>query len=732
MVKLKDKFYFLSDGSISVEGWLQDMAARRNVDDVHLIRHASVLAQLADIEHPLANGQSCLQQGLAMADILLDLSVDAEAVAAGIVYGSVQYAELSLEDVTEHLGKGVAQLVSGVIKMDAARSLHQRLAQDHGQAENIRKMLLAMVADIRVVLIKLAECIHLLRTAAHLNPDQQKSLAKQMMDLYAPLANRLGLSQIKWELEDLSFRYLHPDIYKQLSSEIKMSRLEREKLVERTIAFLKGRIEAAGIQKFELAGRAKHFYSIYRKMERKNLSFNQLYDVHALRVLVPTIEDCYTVLSIVHTQWEPIAAEFDDYIATPKPNGYQSIHTAILDQEGNILEVQIRTFDMHQTSELGVAAHWRYKEGGIAQKSSYEAKIALLRQVLEWQHDLAGDNKTQATILDDRAYVFTPNGEIVDLPMGATPLDFAYHIHSEVGHRCRGAKVNGSIVPLTYELRTGEQVEILTTKHPAPSRDWLNLHLGYLKTSRARAKVHHWFKQQDFDKNLAEGRVILDRELDRLGIEKPDITKLAAKLNFHESDDMLAALGGGDVRLSQVLGAVQALQAPVHKPAEWVPSTVQGTAKSVIQSGVYIYGVGDLLTHTAQCCKPIPGDPIVGYITQGQGVAIHRQDCMNILQARESKPERLMETTWGEKPDQSYPVEVYITAYDRPGLIRDATTILSNEKINVTAFHTRTDKSEHMAHIQLTIEIHSLDTLSHILARLKQLPNVVDVKRQRH
>jgi GTP pyrophosphokinase len=602
-------------------------------------------------------------------------------------------------------------------------------------------MLLAMVEDIRVVLIKLAESVYLLRMARFLTADAQVSLARQMLHLYAPLANRLGLSQLKWELEDRAFRYLNPSAYKEISHSLNQSLIEREQYIARMTKQLQDWLVAAHIKKTEIAGRAKHIYSIYRKMTRKHVGYDQIYDVNALRVLVPTIEDCYTVLSIVHTQWEPIKKEFDDYIATPKPNGYRSIHTAVFADEGRLLEIQIRTLDMHHESELGGAAHWRYKEGA-QQGTSYDAKIAWLRQILEWQKELTTETgestKQHSSLFEDRAYVFTPDGKIIDLPQGATPLDFAYHIHSEVGHRCRGAKVNGHIVPLTSALHTGDRVEILTTKHPAPSRDWLNPHLGYLKTSRARAKVHHWLKLQDFDKNAAEGRSILDKELARLGIDKPDYDKLASYLNFKKQEDIFAALGAGDIRLSQVLNGIQAILVPAKRTVDHsvlpIKTIKKSASASTGHSEIYIQGVGNLVTQLAKCCKPLPGEPITGYITQGRGVMIHRKDCRSILQATQKNPERLIETTWGAKGEHSlssYAVDIFVTAYDRPGLLKDITTILSNAKLNLTALNTQSDSPTHTANTNFTIEVNGLDILSRVLNNIKQLPNVIDVGRKK-
>lgn len=731
MVKLKDRPYILTDGTINIDAWLTELGSKRNALDLKLIRHACVLSQLAGSDKPTSSNVSCLQQGLAMAEMLIDLQLDCETVAAAIVYSSVQYAELSIDDVQEHLGKNIAKLIRGVEQMEAMRSLH---THSHNQLENIRKMLLAMVDDVRVVLIKLTERVYLLRAASLLDIATQHKLAKETLDIYAPLANRLGIAQIKWELEDHSFHYLHPAIYKQIAQKLHQTRIQREGYIDAIIATLNKQVATVGIKEFEVTGRAKHIYSIYRKMQRKKVDYEEIYDISAVRVLVPTIEDCYRVLSIVQTNWQQIPHEFDDYIATPKQNGYRSIHTAVIGPEGYNLEVQIRTFEMHQENELGVAAHWRYKEGG-QQKSSYEAKIAWLRQVLDWQKELVANDTMEAfepTQFDDRVYVFTPAGDIIDLPQGATPLDFAYYIHSEIGHRCRGAKINNTIVPLTYTLKTGDRVEILTTKQPNPSRDWLNPHLGYLKTSRAKAKVHHWFKELDFDHNLAEGKEILERELKRLELTKLNIEHIAEQLNFKNADEMLAALGCGDLKLSQILNLAQETLKPQQEEGEFQPALVPSRAShtSGKNTGIYIQGVGNLLTHSANCCKPVPGDAIIGWITQGRGVAIHRQDCPNILQISSANKERLLEVSWGEKANEIYPVDLYIHAYDRPGLIRDISTIFANDKINMIAMTTRIDKHEHAAHINLTIETSSLAVLSKVLDKIKLLPNIIEAKRQ--
>lgn len=732
MVKLSQKSYLAADGSILLESWLATIQANIKPNELNLIRRACDLAQLS--VSALKNQPiDILQQGIAIAELLLRLQLDAKAITAGIICGSVQYAELSLDEVAEHLGRDVAQLVRGVLQMDAMRSLHNRGRHNHSQIESLRKMLLAMVDDVRVVLIKLAERACLMHYAKQLDKNSQQQLAQETLDIYAPLANRLGIAEIKWELEDLALRYLNPEVYKEIARALKMRRLEREQYIQQVIAILQEELQRSGIKELEIAGRAKHIYSIYRKMQRKNAQYETIYDVSAVRVLVPTIEDCYSVLSVVHSLWQPIAAEFDDYIATPKSNGYRSLHTAVKGPENFNLEVQIRTFEMHQVSELGVAAHWRYKEGG-QQISSYETKIAWLRQVLDWQKEITHEGfqaaELQQGILDDRVYVFTPDGDIMDLIQGATPLDFAYLVHSDIGHRCRGAKINGAIVPLTYQLQMGDRVEILTTREAAPSRDWLNPHLGYLKTSRARAKVHHWFKQRDYAQHAVEGKAIFERELKRLEFHHVDDEQLAQKLHFPSANDMFVALGAGVLRPNQLLTPLQNLLAPKTETIVEKPIVNEARSSATQQtSDIYIAGIDNLMTHTAKCCKPIPGEPIVGFITQGFGISIHRRDCHHILEANENQRARVIDVAWGDKPNDVYPVDLLVEAYDRPGLIRDVTLLMANEKVNLTALTTTVDKKQYLVHFAITIEINRLDLLSSILDKLLQIPNVISAKR---
>jgi len=593
-----------------------------------------------------------------------------------------------------------------------------------------------MVDDVRVALIKLAERTCAIRAVKEADEEKRQRVAREVFDIYAPLAHRLGIGHIKWELEDLSFRYLEPEQYKQIAKLLHERRLDREQYINDAMAHLRQELEATGI-KADISGRAKHIYSIWRKMQRKGLQFSQIYDVRAVRVLVPEVRDCYTTLGIVHTLWRHIPKEFDDYIANPKENGYRSLHTAVLGPEGKVLEVQIRTHAMHEEAELGVCAHWRYKGTDVKSGSNhYEEKISWLRQVIEWHEEL-GDigglaEQLRVDIEPDRVYVFTPDGHAIDLPKGATPLDFAYRVHTEIGHNCRGAKINGRIVPLTYSLQTGEQVEIITSKHGTPSRDWLNPNLGYVTTSRARAKIVHWFKLQDRDQNVAAGKQLLERELARLALVGADFDKLAEKANLKTAEDLFAALGAGDVRLAHAVNLAQQLLEPErgNEQLELIPRKAQGF-KPGKRGDIQIQGVGNLLTQMAGCCQPLPGDPIVGYITLGRGVTIHRQDCPTALQQTAREPERMIQVSWGPVPVQTYPVEIVIKAYDRSGLLRDVTQVLLNEKLNVLAVNTRSNKEDNTASMSITVEIPGLDALGRLLARIGQLPNIIEARRHR-
>ncbi|MFY7697755.1 MAG: GTP diphosphokinase [Legionella sp.] len=733
MVKVKVDTPLLADGSIDVEQWIKQVGHKGYSKHLEFIRNACTLSQLAGLEHATETGLSCLQQGLVMADMLADLAVDYETLVAAIIYESVHFAELSFDDIAEQLGANIARLVRGVEKMNAISNLQNlnRYPQSRHQLDNIRKMLLAMADDVRLVLIKLAERLCVLRSVDHMPAGMRQSIATEAMEIYAPLANRLGIGSIKWEMEDLAFRHLYPDDYKSIAKGLKEKRVERDYFVKLIINQLSHAIQALGINKYDVHGRSKHIHSIYRKMVRKNVSLDEIHDATAVRILVETESQCYEVLSLVHSLWLQIVAEFDDYIANPKANGYRSLHTAVQSPDGRIFEVQIRTFDMHAQAEMGVAAHWKYKEGVVLPKESHERKIEWLREVLAWHREMAASHgvldSVDTEFFEDRVYVFTPNGDVLDLPQGVTPLDFAYHVHSEVGHRCRGAKINGHIVPLTYALKTGDKVEILTAKQAKPSRDWINPHYNFLKTSRAKAKVLHWFKMQDFDKNKIEGRDLLDKELKVLGIKNEQLQPIANDLTFKNLDDLYAAIGRGDIKLGQILNRV----IPLHSVDKTVKNLVKVPSKPIVSNNdLSVEGVGNLLTHMARCCKPVPGDQVIGYITLGRGVTVHRQDCLNILQASERHRQRLLQVNWGYATHESYLVDIVIKGFDRTGLLRDITNVLANEKANVRSLRTQANRQDNISYTSLSIEIDGLSSLSRLLAKLSQIPNVFEARRQ--
>ena len=681
-----------------------------------------------------ASGEPYYHHVLAVAEILADLNLDYETIAAAMLHDVVEDTDVTLEQVKAEFGPVIARLVDGVTRMERIGEFQEKAqagSREHVQAESLRKLLLAMAEDVRVVLIKLADRLHNMRTLQHLDPERQRRIAQEPHDIYAPLANRLGIWQVKWELEDLSLRYLEPDAYQQIARQLAEKRTEREHYINKVVAILDAELEKAGITA-DISGRPKHINSIWRKMQRKRLDFEQIFDVRAVRILVKQEKDCYAALGIVHGLWRHIPKEFDDYIANPKENLYRSLHTAVVGPEAKALEIQIRTEEMHRHAELGVAAHWRYKEGGSFDPG-YEEKIAWLRQLLEWKDEERSANdfvdrfKSEAFL--ERVYALTPQGRIIDLPRGSTPLDFAYAIHSEVGHRCRGAKINGRIVPLTYQLQNGEQVDILTAKQGTPSRDWLNPHLGYLKSSRARSRVRQWFKREDHEHNVAAGRDITDRELHRLGVTGLSLDKLADRFKFRQVDEFLATVGRGEINTGQLANALTEFLPQSTEPAIEVPGK-KTRKRTASPGGVEISGVGNLLTTMARCCHPVPNDPIVGYITRGRGVTIHRQDCGNVLRLRGDDRDRLIEVEWGARDEAGYPVDITIEAYDRPGLLRDITTVLANDRINLLGVNTATDIDDGIARMSLTVEIGDIGQLSRILAQIGQLPNVVEAKRR--
>ncbi|MDN3487576.1 GTP diphosphokinase [Pseudoalteromonas sp. S3260] len=662
-----------------------------------------------------------------MVEILVELNLDADSLATAYLTPYYLNDVVSIDAVEEHLGNHVAVLLTGVSQMATISTLAH---QGNGtvQVDNIRRMLLAMVEDVRAVVIKLAEQVCHLRNVKDAAEEERVIAAKETADIFAPLANRLGIGQLKWELEDLAFRYLHPDIYKNIAKQLDDKRLAREAYMADMVEQVKQRLHEAGI-KAEVYGRPKHIYSIYKKMAKKNYEFDQLFDIRAMRIVVERLQDCYGALGIVHTNWRHLNKEFDDYVATPKQNGYQSIHTVVFGPEGKTVEIQIRTHDMHQDAELGVAAHWMYKEGALPGRGSgYEQKISWLRKLLQWQEevvdgsDLAQELKNQ--VVEDRVYVFTPRGDIFDLPLGATPLDFAYYIHSNVGHRCIGAKIFGKIVPFTHQLSTGDQVEILTQKQPNPSRDWLNPSLGYIKSSRARAKIHHWFKQLDRDKNLSAGKEILDNELQKLELTYKDLDPAIKRFNFRELDDLMVAIGAGDIRLNQMLNFIT--DRTEHEPVIRFksPSKVTGD-----KNGIVVDGVGSLMSHVARCCRPVPGDEIIGYITQGRGIAVHREDCDSFSNLKNKHPERVISVSWSDDISSSYALTIRIEASDRSGLIRDISSALANEKVNVLNMNVNTVDSTQTAIFVMQIEVHDLQGTNKVLSKLHQIEGVHSAKR---
>ena len=745
MVKVREDHPLLHDGSLDIESWLSNVNDDYDEDSIDVLRRALIVAkQLSD--EAIANRTywsiDSVQMGIEMAQLLMELRLDNDSLVAAILYRAVREGRLSLAKVERNFGQDVAKLIEGVLRMAAISAIQNSsddavLGQREAQVDSLRKMLVALVDDVRVALIKLAERTSAIRAVKDAPDDKRQKVAREVFNIYAPLAHRLGIGHLKWELEDLSFRYLQPQSYKNIASLIDEKRLVRQDYIDQLVAYIRQEMSKAGIAA-DVNGRAKHIYSIWRKMKRKNLNFSQIYDIRAVRILVPELKDCYAALGVIHGLWRHVPNEFDDYIANPKENGYQSLHTAMIGPEGKVLEVQIRTHDMHDDAELGVCAHWLYKGTDTQSKDrSYEDKLAWLRQVMEWHEELDDLpqilSELRSDIDPDRIYVFTPDGHVVDLPTKSTPLDFAYRVHTEVGNKCRGAKVNGRIVPLTYQLQTGEQIEILTHSTAHPSRDWLHPDSGYIFTTRARAKVSHWFKLQDRDKNMDEGRQLVLREIDRLDLSNESLHDIISDLSMKSVDDMFAAVGAGDLRLGQIVhlllkqsdrNTIQQ-ELPLLKPSDSKQLASQGNDDIVIE------GVGNLLTQMAQCCQPVPGDDIRGYITIGRGVTVHRSDCENLLHLAAVEPERVLQVSWGGSPRQIYPVEMRIQAYDRTGLLRDISALLANEKVNVTAANTLSNQGDNTVHMSLTVEVESLEMLARVMKKVEQLPNIIKTRRVR-
>ena len=770
MVKVRQHHPQDDADQVDIQRWIDELIQRHSMaeGDAQLLFHACSFASQAlteefDPERLWSSATGCLQTGLEMAEILAELSLDTSALQAAILYRAIREGRISLDKVRREFGAEIAGLIDKVLRMAVISTISN--AQGGSvfghiagqQANKTREMLVSIIDDIRVPLIKIAERTCAIRGVKTASSEKQIRVAREVVDVYAPLAHRLGLGNLKWELEDLAFRYLQPQDYATVASLLAEKRRDRQAYIAETIRQVEAQLISLDIEG-EVSGRPKHIYSIWSKMQRKNLSFTQVYDIRALRVLVPTVADCYAVLGWMHSRWKNLPSEYDDYIAAPKENGYSSLHTAVIGPEEKILEIQIRTFDMHNAAELGVCAHWRYKGGNLkSADKSYEEKIEWLRHVLDWSKEIESkefaeyspdsqhSQDSQQSVSEGRVYVLTPEGHVVDLPSGATPLDFAYYVHTDLGHRCRGAKVNGRIVPLSRALRTADQVSIITARQGEPSRDWLSASMGYLKTSRARSKVQYWFRKQNQEHNQVEGKKLLDRELAQLDISGIDLQKAAQRFNKQGASGLYAAIGAGDVGVEQVINSLQSRQGKSKglgaldsiSSLDSFDSTATEEPSSRAQrfesSDVYIHGVGNLLTQMARCCRPLPGDSIGGYITQGRGISIHRQDCGNFLRLQGADPQRIIKVDWGGQPQKSYRVKIALDTYDRSGLLLDITKTVDRLGLHIASMtsdeKTRRKKSMNSSHILLTLDVPSLDQLSAVLSQLNQIPNVVAARR---
>lgn len=668
------------------------------------------------------------------AEIVAELGLGQEAIMAAAIVPLVTGHPLWLEALEKSLPEAVRKLLHEVAELEVIDQLDNlaETPQGEDQNEKVRRLLLAMINDPRGVIVKLGVQLQWLRDAKQLPRDDRESLAKITQKIYAPLANRLGVWQLKWEMEDLAFRYLHPQTYKDIAKSLSERRADRERYMEQTVAKLEVALSKGNISA-NVKGRPKHIYSIWKKMVAKQLRFDELYDVRAVRVIVDDIPTCYSALGIVHNLWSPIPSEFDDYIGSPKGNNYRSLHTAVRGPRGLTVEVQIRTQEMHDHAELGVAAHWRYKEN-TAEDASFDQKISWLRNIIN-EANRAEDRDLLQTVsqevFNERVYIISPRGEVIDLPAGSTAIDFAYQIHTEIGHRCRGAKVNGHIVPLTYILQNGDTVEVLAaSRHSSngPSRDWLNSELGYTVTAKARARIRQWFKNQNHEVNAAAGKQLLEREIHRLGLDRGSeksgssirVDKLVAHYNHTATDTLMASIGAGDITAAQLASTLQKLFGPEPEEREFRPFS---EAKESHAGEIVVQGVGSLMNTLARCCRPVPGDRICGYVTKGRGVSIHRADCRNMLRLAVASPEREVAVTWGASKE-TYPVDIKIEAYDRFGLLRDITSVLFNDSVNVHGIESDTDKRKHRALITVTVEITGLNELSNVISRLMQIPNV--------
>ena len=694
--------------------------------------HSLVVAAqeyLASLDAP-GEIRRCSEEGRAIADIVDSLGLPSSVVAAVYVYPLLRDDLVSEANLESSAIGELSGIVQGLVQLGSFRlppDWQPGEALAIQQSEALRKMLLAVVSDVRLVLVRIAEQLYRLRCAKKAPRKEQQALAIETREIYAALASRLGVWQLKWELEDLAFRYLEPDTYKQIATTLNETRVERESFIENVKSLLLAELQKTGINA-DISGRPKHIYSIWRKMQRKVSDMDHIFDVLAVRLLVDDVGECYGALGVVHNLWSYLPGEFDDYIANPKDNDYRSLHTAVIGPQGRTVEIQIRTQEMHRQAELGVAAHWRYKEGAPS-AAAFDKKIRFLRQILE-PADKDSDllDQIRDDVFEDRVYAISPKGDVVEMPSGATPLDFAYHVHTQVGHRCRGAKVNGRIVPLTYKVQNGDKIEIITANQASPSRDWLSPQLGYLVATRSRSKVRAWFRRQDKDQNQRQGREILDRELARLNARDISTNTIAKHLKYRDSDALCIALGAGDMTSASIASAIQNLRR--DDTVEILRKKRQRKPKTTKSGQAAIKGVSDLLSTLARCCRPVPPEVIGGYITQGRGVTIHRQDCGNFLSLNTRHPERVIEVDWGESDDSNYPVELTLFAYDRQGLLRDISNVLADEDVSVLEVQTKTDKKKMQAVMDLSVEVPSLPSLSRMMSRLEQVANVTSVRRK--
>jgi guanosine-3',5'-bis(diphosphate) 3'-pyrophosphohydrolase len=730
---------------MKIEDLIQSLPENYSIPDKDLIRQAFLFAEKAHSNQTRASGEPYVNHCLAVAQILSDLKVPPVMVIAGLLHDTVEDTEITLEIISNKFGNEVATLVDGVTKLTRLPQVTRPDSPDGGKektdlepiidsksrrhdlaTETLRKTLMAMGDDVRVILIKLADRLHNMRTLMHLPEEKRIRIAQETMDIFAPLANRLGIWEIKWELEDLSFRYLEPEEYKKIAEKLADKRINREQEIQVIIEELKKILKEGGI-KAEISGRPKHIYSIAQKMKKKSEPFEMVRDLRAIRLIVPDIPACYSALGIIHTHWRPIPNEFDDYIASPKDNFYQSLHTSVIYSDHKPLEVQIRTTEMHENAEYGIAAHWRYKENS-PQTGQYESRINWLRKIMEWRQEVNDAQEfvegMKSDVFEDRVFVFTPRGDIIDMPAGSTPIDFAYNVHTEVGHRCRGAKVNGKLVSLEYQLKTGDQVEILAAKHGGPSRDWLNPHLNLVKTQRARSKIRQWFKIQDRELNISQGKVMLEKEFHRLGLNNIRLDDLKKSFDLKDLPDFYEAIGNGDLSLRRIINKLKEVEKDVNlDPLLEIKPPIQEKNDF---NAIKVLGLKGILSTFARCCNPVPGDEIVGYITRGRGATIHRKDCPNILRALDR--ERIIRVSWGE-PKQTFPVTVQVRAYDRHGLMGDISSILANENINIRDLHVKINES--LANMTIVLDISDITQLSRVLTLIETLPNVMEAFRER-